>query len=38
MEMLSKWPHNKRDKEPGSKQSESKLNPVGEAKKESDKN
>lgn len=38
MEMFSKWPYNKRDKEPGSKQSESKLNPVREAKKESDKN
>lgn len=33
MEVLSKWSHNKRDKEQGSTQSESKLNPVGKAKK-----
>lgn len=35
MEVLSKWSHNKRDKEQGSTQSESKLNPVGKAKKKS---
>lgn len=35
--MVCKWTHSRRDKELVSKQSESKVNPVGKAKKVSDK-